>query len=88
MDDRTNREVREDVRADRSDALLDRMDSICDKLTEKLTSIAVSLAQVDVRLNNHLKHHEKLESHLLYPVALAIIIGMGTLIWSIIRVHI
>jgi len=84
VDDRTIREIRDDVRADRGDTLMDRMDFICDKLTDKLGAMAITLNTVDIRLGNHLAHHDKFEKYFLYPIALAILLAAGTIIWKMI----
>jgi len=83
-EDRTRREVRDDVRADRGDILLDRMDAICDKLTDRLGSMAITLNTVDIRLGNHLAHHDRFEKYFLYPIALAILLAAGSIIWKMV----
>jgi len=80
--------TQQELRDDRSDAILDRMDTICDRLTDKMEGLATTLVGVDVRLNNHLSHHEKLEKYLIYPIALALLLGIGTFVWTILRSHI
>jgi hypothetical protein len=87
LDSRSAKEIREDVRADRGDAILDRMDNICDKLTDKLTAMAITLTGVDTRLSNHLVHHEKFEKNFLYPIGIALVLGAGAIIWAVVRVH-
>lgn len=84
---RTAREVRDDIRADRGDVLMDRMDAICDKLTDKLGTMAITLNTVDIRLGNHLTHHDKFEKYFLYPIAVAILCSAGAVMWSIFRIH-
>ena len=84
---RTTREVRDDIRADRGDALMDRMDAICEKLTDKLSTMAVTLNTVEIRLGNHLAHHDKFEKYFLYPIALAILMSAGAIMWSVVRSH-
>jgi len=83
-EDRTRREVRDDVRADRGDILLDRMDAICDKLTDRLGSMAITLNTVDIRLGNHLAHHDRFEKYFLYPIALAILLAAGSIVWKMV----
>jgi hypothetical protein len=83
-EDRTRREVRDDVRADRGDILLDRMDAICDKLTDRLGSMAITLNTVDIRLGNHLAHHDRFEKYFLYPIALAILLAAGAIVWKMV----
>ena len=83
-EDRTRREVRDDVRADRGDTLLDRMDLICEKLTDKLGSMAITLNTVDIRLGNHLAHHDRFEKYFLYPIALAILFAAGAIVWKMV----
>jgi hypothetical protein len=84
VEERTTREERDDIRADRGDILLDRMDGICDKLTDKLGAMAITLNTVDIRLGNHLAHHDKFEKYFLYPIALAILLAAGSIIWKMI----
>jgi len=83
-EDRTRREVRDDVRADRGGILLDRMDAICDKLTDRLGSMAITLNTVDIRLGNHLAHHDRFEKYFLYPIALAILLAAGAIVWKMV----
>jgi len=83
-EDRTRREVRDDVRADRGDILLDRMDAICDRLTDKMTAMAITLNTVDVGLHNHITHHDRFEKYFLYPIALAILLAAGSIIWKMV----
>jgi len=84
---RTSREARDDIRADRGDVLMDRMDSICGKLTDKLTAMSVTLNTVEITLGNHLAHHDKFQKYFVYPVAISFVLAAGAIVWSIIRMH-
>lgn len=87
-DERTEREIRDDMRSDRSDAFLNRIDLVCDKLTDKLLNISITLNTVDIRLGNHLAHHDKFEKYFLYPIAISILLAAGAIVWGVLSTHI
>ena len=81
------RELRASARETRADQLADRMDRIADKLGDKLESITTCLTGVDIRLNNHLKHHETLETKLMYPIAVILgAAGLAMLVRAVLQI--
>jgi len=42
------------------------------------------LNTVDIRLGNHLAHHDRFEKYFLYPIALAILLAAGAIVWKMV----
>jgi hypothetical protein len=49
-----------------------RLEERLDKLSDRTVIIETTVARVDVSLNNHIKHHETILSHVLYPIMVGI----------------